>query len=270
MLKHCNRLSRGVIDEQTDLVEDVSVHCRVGWTRWPLNIPFQPKFYHPMTFLYPTLHIWRWEWEGRIELPGHLWTELSFVFNSKQGSHILRRSSGCPFWGKASASSHIFPFSTDFLWTYLWNMTQNVSFKLDHSLEKFSIQSRYQKLSASLNKSRLPVVAFGALVGVGWGFLDCVVLLLQTAANFYQGPPDFSFDSPWVQRVGTTCHRSWHWEGCKRGHRLCSFCDRRLCSQTGGEQCAPTLSSAAKSSLFQLPDRKEELQKHGWAQADPR
>lgn len=57
VLKHCNRLSRGVIDEQTDLVEDVSVRCRVGWTRWPLNIPFQPKFYHPMTFLYPTLHI---------------------------------------------------------------------------------------------------------------------------------------------------------------------------------------------------------------------
>lgn len=149
-------------------------------------------------------------------------------------------------------------------------MFQNVSFQLDHSLEKFSIQSRYQKLSASLNKSRLPIVAFGGLVGVGWGFLACVVLFLQTAANFYQGPPDFSFDSPWVRRMHTTCHRSWHWEGCKRGHRLCSFWDRKFCSQTGREQCAPTLSSAAKSSLFQLSDRKEELQKRGWAQADPR
>lgn len=137
VVKHWNRLPRAVIDEQT--AEDAPVHCRVGWTRWPLKVPFQPKVCDSVIFLPPTLQGWRWEWERRIELPAHLWTELSFLLTS--GFPDPRRSSGCSFWGKTSASSHIFPFSTDFLWTNLWNTSQNVSFQWDHSLEKFSIQS---------------------------------------------------------------------------------------------------------------------------------
>lgn len=138
-------------------------------------------------------------------------------------------------------------------------------FKLDRSLERFSIQSRYQKPSGSLNKAKLPIVTLGNLAGVGGGLV--VFCFYKQKQTFTKGHQTLTLLHPWVQRVGTACHRSWHWKG---SHRLYSFWDMRFCSQTGMQQRAPTLSSAAKSSLFQVPERKEALQKHGWAQADPR
>lgn len=106
--------------------------------------------------------------KGRSNKNYELVSELNSIFCSAQSrvAHIPRRCSQAI----CSRERHLLPLlhslsPQNYWWTNLWNISQNASLQLDHSLEKFSIQSQCQKTSGYLNRSRLPVVTSRGLFG---------------------------------------------------------------------------------------------------------